>query len=129
MNLTSVGYYKEMPQGKESDPSIYEFINRGEPQLKEKICAYLDEGIVVIVCPGVTRDIVDENAGPTGTGSACTDGTWLWPDDLSYYVSKYNISIPEAFLETMKVNNWKNSGEKLNLADEPLFIDGEIVIP
>ena len=124
MNLTTVGYFKEMPQGKSTDPSIHQLVNRGDTKLIEKICAYLDAGVTVIVCPGVTRDIINETAGPAGTGSACTDGVWLWPDDLSYYVRKYNISIPEAFLETMKGNNWENPGERIELASESIIVDG-----
>ena len=124
MNLTTVGYFKEMSQGKSTDPSIHKMVNRGDAKLIEKICAYLDKGAKIIVCPGVTRDLIDEAAGVAGTGSACTDGVWLWPDDLSYYVRKYNIFIPDAFLETMKGNNWKNPGGRLDLAKESISVDG-----
>ncbi len=124
MNLKTVGYYKEMTQGKSTDPSIHQFVNKGDKHVIEKICAYLNDGTTVIVCPGVTRDIIDETAGSAGTGSACTDGVWLWPDDLCYYVRKYNISIPEDFLETMKRNNWDNPSKSLDLTDEPIIVDG-----
>ena len=84
----------------------------------------MDEGCTVIVSPGVTKDVIDETAGSAGTGSACTDGKWLWPDDLSYYVRKYNISIPADFLETMEENNWENPGGKMDLSDESIIVDG-----
>ncbi|MFD8426770.1 hypothetical protein [Streptomyces coelicoflavus] len=33
----------------------------------------------------------------TGAGSLLTDGSWLWRDDLAYYVAAYHLALPEAF--------------------------------
>lgn len=125
MKLRSIGFFREMSQGKETDPSIYDFVKKGDPSLAEKICNYLSNGTTVIVSPGITGDIIDEVAGVAGTGSSCTDGVWLWPDDLVYYVRKYNVALPDDFLNTMKANNWNNPGKGLDLSNEDLFVDGK----
>ena len=124
MNLKSIGFYREMSQGKETDPSIHDVVKKGDSTLVEKICSYLSNGTTVIVSPGTTMDVIDETAGVAGTGSSCTDGIWLWPDDLSYYVKKYNIALPDDFINTMKVNKWNNPGGDIDLSNEDLTIDG-----
>ena len=113
-----------MSQGKETDPSIHDVVKKGDSTLVEKICSYLSNGTTVIVSPGTTMDVIDETAGVAGTGSSCTDGIWLWPDDLSYYVKKYNIALPDDFINTMKVNKWNNPGGDIDLSNEDLTIDG-----
>ncbi len=124
MNLKSIGFYREMSQGRETDPSIFDVLKKGDPALVEKICKYLSNGLTIIVSPGITSDIIDEAAGIAGTGSSCTDGIWLWPDDLVYYVRKYNIALPNDFIDTMKNNNWNNPGGDLDLNNEDFTIDG-----
>lgn len=124
MNLRTIGYYKEMPQGKDTDPSIYDAVGKGDALLIEKICKYLDNGTVLVVSPGVTTDIIEDTDWAVGTGSACTDGRWLWPDDLSYYVRKYNIALPKAFLDTMHDNEWENPGKNLTIGNDNIMING-----
>ena len=60
MNLTSVGYFREMLDGSPSDPSIKDYIHKGTSDINEKICAYLDSGIPLVVSPGTALDIIDE---------------------------------------------------------------------
>ena len=124
MKLRAIGFFREMSQGKETDPSIYDFVKKGDPSLVEKICNYLSNGTTLIVSPGITLDILDEAAGVAGTGSSCTDGIWLWPDDLAYYVRKYNIALPDDFINTMKFNNWSNPGIDIDLSNVDFTIDG-----
>lgn len=124
MELRSIGFFREMSQGKETDPSIHDVIRKGDSSLVEKICDYLSNGTTAIICPGITRDIIDEASGVAGTGSSCTDGIWLWPDDLVYYVRKYNIALPDDFLNTMKASDWRNPGKDLDLSNEALIVDG-----
>ena len=37
MKLRTVGYYKEMPHGQETDPSMEEFLNQEDPEQAEMI--------------------------------------------------------------------------------------------
>lgn len=127
MNLKSIGFYREMSQGKETDPSIHDVVKKGNRSLINNICKYLSNGAPVIISPGITTDILDEAAGIAGTGSSYTDGIWLWPDDLAYYVRNYNIALPSEFLNTMEANNWNNPVESLNLNTEELYIDGILI--
>lgn len=107
MNLTSVGYFKEMFDGSPSDPSIKDYVNKGTSSLIDKICAYLDNGVPLIVSPGTALDVIDEAKGVAGSPSILTDGKWAWSGVLSYYVKNYNIQLNDEFIETMIENGWK----------------------
>ena len=107
MNLTSVGYFKEMLDGSPNDPSIKDYIDKGNDSIIDKVCTYLNSGIPLIVSPGTALDVIDEAKGVAGSPSILTDGKWAWSGVLSYYVKNYNIQLNDEFIETMIENGWK----------------------
>jgi hypothetical protein len=124
MKLKTVGYYKEMSQGRETDDSIYNFIYKGNPDENAKICQYLESGVEFIVSPGVTYDVINPDNGTSGIASSYSDGTWLWPGDLSYYVKKYNIKLPDEFISTMRKSNWIVPIRLEDMNYDEIIIDG-----
>jgi hypothetical protein len=128
MKLKTVGYYKEMPQGRETDPTIFDYINNKSLDNIDKICEYLDQGVTFITSPGTVEDVICPENGVIGTSNALTDGVWLWPEALSYYVKKYALILPDDFIETMKAHNWKVLFD-LDKADcDDIEIDGIAII-
>ena len=113
-----------MPHGLEHNPSIKDFINMEDSLRVASICQYLQNGSVLIESPGVTTDVIHPEEGFSGTPTAYTDGTWVWPGDLGYYVEKYFLKLPEDFIRTMEENNWINPVADADFANEPLVIDG-----
>lgn len=107
MKLKRQGFYKEMPHGKRDDPSIFNFIQKKENDDEEKILNYLKQGIVLVACGGVVNDIIEPDNGIAGCPDMRTDGTWLWPGDLPYYVKKYHIILDPQFIKTMRKNEWR----------------------
>lgn len=124
MNITSVGYFREMPDGRLSDPSIKDYLNKGEDYPIEKICAYLDSGLPLIVSPGVAFDIVDEAKGVAGSPSILTDGKWAWSGVLSYYVKNYGLLLDSEFVDTMMANDWKIPIRESDLDYSDIILDG-----
>ena len=124
MNITSVGYFREMPDGRLSDPSIQDYLNKGEDYPIEKICAYLDSGLPLIVSPGVAFDIVDEAKGVAGSPSILTDGKWAWSGVLSYYVKNYGLLLDSEFVDTMMANDWKIPIRESDLDYSDIILDG-----
>ena len=124
MNITSVGYFREMPDGTPSDPSIKDYINKGNASIIDKVCAYLDSGIPLIVSPGTVLDIIDETKGSAGSPSILTDGKWAWSGVLSYYVKKYNLKLDDEFLETMISNGWQLPISENELDYSSIYLDG-----
>ena len=106
MNIKSQGYFKEMPHGNSTGPSIKDYIGKEERNKIDKICTYLSSGIVIAETPGVVNDVIDPDKGVAGTPTALTDGTWVWPGDLAYYVKNYRLKLADEFIITMQENNW-----------------------
>ena len=53
-------------------------------------------------------DMCDESKkGRTKKGTTkITDGKWIWPSSLAYYVETYDLGLPADFLEDMANNDW-----------------------
>lgn len=124
MELKTVGYFREMSHGRSSDPSIYDYIDKGNYDDIDSICGYLDKGVAIIVSPSIVTDVIDETKGIAGNSSAYTDGCWVWPGDLSYYVRGYGLKLPEAFIESIARNNWVNPVQNVDITNMPIVIDG-----
>src|SRR5262249_11657185 len=41
-----------------------------------------------------------------------TDGVWVWPSDLAYYVAVYHCRIPEGFLQYVTSSDWRPPDRK-----------------
>lgn len=106
MKLKRQGFYKEMPHGRESDLSIQKFVRKKGNAEEDKIYQYLKEGIVLAACGGVVKDVINPDNGIVGCPDMLTDGEWLWPGDLAYYVKNYHLQLDREFIKTMKNNNW-----------------------
>ena len=128
MNLKSVGHYYETGHGF-INGYIHDDIGQADTALISEICNYLDKGFPLIVSPGICRDIFDhETVIPTGDYEY-TDGTWVWPGDLSYYVKAHRLRIPDDFLHTMIENDWLIPILEEDLFDNSLYIDGVPLYP
>ena len=124
MELKRVGYYKEMPHGNENDHSIFDYIGKENTENIEKIYQYLNSGVVLAACGEVTKDVIHPEKGIAGTPDDMTDGKYIWPGDLAYYVKNYNLKLPDEFISTMKDNDWKVSKTIEDMDFEKIVIDG-----
>ena len=103
MKLYRTGYYREMPHGEPTDPSIKDNIGYKYTDLeKETISKYLEKGIVLVACGGTVNDVISGNDIVAGCPDMLTDGTWIWPGDLVYYVEKYGLQLDPEFVLHMK---------------------------
>ena len=125
MKVKTVGYYKEMPHGGNSEISIRDYINKESKDIIENICSYLDSGVAFIVSPGNVEDVIVPENGIAGDTTTYTDGEWLWPGDLSYYVRNYSLKLPDEFIATMKKNGWKVMITFDDLDCNDIEVDGE----
>ena len=106
MKLRTQGFFKELIHGNETSPSIFEFIQNSSSVDEEKIIDYLNDGIVIVACGGVVTDVINPNNGISGCPELKTDGVWIWPGDLAYYVKNYHLKIDEEFIKNMQENSW-----------------------
>ena len=128
MKLIRQGYYKEMPYAEETDPSVLDFIGMAVPEEIENICAYLNSGVVLITCCGTSTDVIKPENGIAGTPSVLTDGKWVWPGDLEYYVRSYRLALAPEFISDMRDNNWTVDLKESDLDYASIEIEGSKLI-
>ncbi|MFE4702008.1 hypothetical protein ACFRIC_33565 [Streptomyces sp. NPDC056738] len=70
----------------------------GEPD-EAAVLGYLRGGAGIWSETSAGADVLDPG-GPvmTGIGSLYTDGSWVWRQDLAYYLGTYHVSLPPDFL-------------------------------
>ncbi|MES0812837.1 hypothetical protein ABLO27_25315 [Roseibium sp. SCPC15] len=110
MKLRDLCFFKEAPYG--GSGSIFDAVRDEEHPQKERIVSYLENGELCTAAFGLVRDTLsDEIIGPL---FMLTDGVWVWGSDLSTYVAKYNVELPEDFVEQVK--GWDGQRFDVNLA-------------
>jgi hypothetical protein len=103
--LQRTGFFREMPHGEASDPSLADARNPAPTPHEDRIAAYLDAGHVYIATPGFARDVFDPSKR-IGPPHYLTDGRFVWPGDLAHYVRTYHVRLPGPFVEHMLANGW-----------------------
>lgn len=97
-----VGWFREL--GYESAFSIEQAKNR-DPAHTADVARYLRGGKILVASPGLARDIYDR-ARVAGSHSMRTDGDFVWPDVLAYYVETYGVALPPIFEARMASRGW-----------------------
>jgi hypothetical protein len=88
-------------------PSLRDAVSTHPQKNEDAIIQYLKGAPNYCAMGKVVRDVIDpENKALLYPGTN-TDGLYLWPLELAYYVQKYHISLPHRFLERMAGRNWR----------------------
>lgn len=101
------GFFRELSYCDDSSPSILDSTGRLPSADKQRVLRYLMAGTVAEELLLVTTDVLHEDRPPIGGLELLTDGEWLWPSDLAYYIEIYDCGIPDAFREHMATRKWK----------------------
>ena len=104
--LRSVGFFRELRHGDANGPSLRESICVQRHPEAASIVAYLREGHVVSTTGMSVHDALDPSKMYIAVLGVATDGSWIWPTDLSYYVGTYNVDLPDEFIDHMQRQNW-----------------------
>lgn len=115
IELHRTGFFREMPHGIAADPSLAEARNPTASHHEDRIAEYLEAGHVYMATPGVTHDALDP-ATQIGPPHLLTDGRFIWPADLAYYVRTYHVRLDGELLEHMMASGWEVPHE-LDLAE------------
>lgn len=95
-----IGFFKELPYGK-SEESIHEWLlpKNKEPQYdREILLTFLNAFDARTVAPGIETDVLAKERQVIGAMRILTDGNWQWPASLGYYITHYNLWLPEYFV-------------------------------
>jgi hypothetical protein len=85
------------------------------------ILAYLRSGRWFAVRPLVVPDYFRPERGWVSNSHWYTDGEWIWPTDLIYYVAEYHVELPPERVDRMASLGWACpplSGEQVRRVGE-----------
>ena len=98
--LIRIGFFRELDHGDGSDFSLEELAATTAGPDEEELAAYLESGLVYRTVDQIARDMLadDPDEAPIGPLRLLTDGTYVWPSDLPYYLRSYHLQLPRAFI-------------------------------
>ncbi|MFI0262541.1 hypothetical protein ACH4OW_26280 [Streptomyces sp. NPDC017056] len=108
--IRRVGFFAE--GNEDGDPAVYSasltLAMEGPPAPDEdRILSYLEDGEEIFSTMGAERDAISRDEWIGGAGSLLTDGEWVWPVDLVYYLSRYHIALPADFLDHVRKSGYQ----------------------
>jgi hypothetical protein len=115
VRLKPVVHFREFPFGIITDPSMIEFMGDHPWKDQDKVLDYLRSGHILANTMGA--DLTDwfdrsQRANPLvhgqveGGTTPMGDGEWFWYAGLIYFVEKYNVRLPEEFIQHAAEENW-----------------------
>ena len=102
--LTPVGCFAEL--GCAGGPSLVAARGKRPPANKDKVQRYLRSGATLRAEPAAYEDYFDPSS-TAGSLTLFTDGTYVWPDCLSYYVDRHDVELPAEFERQMAAHHFE----------------------
>lgn len=96
MALRRIGFFREQRHGDEAGPSLRDAV--AEPLAVEHraaVAQYLQSGSVLAATSERTDDALDPTRRDVSGINVCTDGDYVWSQDLAYYVRVYGAGVPD----------------------------------
>lgn len=78
-----------------------------DPQLKQQVLRFLAGGGSVLQAPVLREDRLDPSRTDSVPLGYLSDGDWIWPLEMSYYLEQHDILPEERFLEHMQVRGFE----------------------
>lgn len=91
--MVAIGYFAER-HGKKYP--VFQSTPEAIPN-KKRILEYLRGCKVIAAAPGRMRDVFEDKTIP-GQMLAYSDGTYYWGSEAIYYFDKYNMKLPDDFI-------------------------------
>jgi hypothetical protein len=116
VKLKPVVQCREFSFGMIHDPSLRTLMGAELWEYQAEVLEYLRSGhILGYLMGGGLPDWFDPTcrANPIINGrvrdgaTPMTDGVWLWPAGLIYFIEKYNVRVPQEFIEYAANHGWR----------------------
>ncbi|MBB4891701.1 hypothetical protein FHS39_000701 [Streptomyces olivoverticillatus] len=107
--MQSVGFFRELEPDNPSTfkEPIKDSLQCDVSYAREDVARYLDGGHPIFDIMESTVDVIGNVFRVPGGSSVMTDGEFVWRTDLSSYVTRYSIRLPEEFLKFMQEKQFK----------------------
>jgi hypothetical protein len=104
--MRRVGFFREMEIAGDDHPSLRDAVGTLAGGGKERIVGYLEAGCGVVMAPTMVGDALEPSREAVAGLGLLTDGEWIWPAELEYYVEEYDVGLPRDFIDHMAANEW-----------------------
>ena len=104
--LIRVGFFREMPHGEPTDPSLADARADAPAPHQDAVVGYLEAGHLYIATPSPTKDVIDRRT-LIGPPHYLTDGRHVWPGDVAHYVRTYNVRLSDEFVDHVVASGGK----------------------
>ncbi len=106
MRYRKVGYFHELADHERRD-QLTALRRDTAVDDESKIVDYLKSGIDAGAVMMIENDVLATSSKAIGEVLLKSDGVWIWPTSLAYYVKEYHLSLPTEFIEHMVKNDWR----------------------
>lgn len=106
LTLSQVGFFRELRHGSANGPSIHDCCSNSAQPNEQEIIQYLSAAATLVATGSVVGDVLDSTKKAVAPLEIATDGTWVWPRDLAYYMTNYHVVLPSESVEYMRKWFW-----------------------
>ena len=89
------------------EQSLRPLMRSTPPPQRQELATYLENGELVATVLYVLLDPFKKTQVVAGAAHVLTDGRWVWPDMLSYFVRNYNLHLPPEFVAQAAASHWQ----------------------
>jgi len=93
-------------------PSLRDNIHAEAQEHEDEIARYLEIAPSYSGMGTIVGDVLNPNAQVILFPGRRTDGVFVWPAELSYYVRRYHLRVPDLLVERMASLNWQPPTEE-----------------
>ncbi|WP_329411495.1 hypothetical protein OG802_17135 [Streptomyces sp. NBC_00704] len=106
--IEQAGFYRELggADGGAAAPSLRDAARSTGERDEERLLAYLEASHEIYTVMGAERDVIADDVWITGAGSLITDGTYVWPTELAYYVRRHHVALLPEFAAHIRARNY-----------------------
>ncbi|MFI7388324.1 hypothetical protein [Streptomyces sp. NPDC049813] len=105
--IEQAGFYRELGgAGDGAAPSLRDAGRSTGEWDEERLLAYLEASHEIYTVMGAERDVIADDVWITGAGSLITDGTYVWPTELAYYVRRHHVALLPEFAAHIRARNY-----------------------
>src|SRR6266581_3349728 len=105
--MQRAGFFRELPHGDPDASSLHGLMRDQAMPYVDRVLFYLEAAPTLIATGSMVDDVLNPSQEGVAREEIATDGEWLWPRDLAYYVKQYNVDLPGAFVQHMRDRGWK----------------------
>jgi hypothetical protein len=132
LTISKVGFFRELRHGSADGPSICDHRCDSARPDESRIVRYLNAAATLAATGSMADDALDATKRAVARLETATDGRWISPRDLAYYVNTYHVVLPSEFVEHMRMSSWNPPGlsrEDLIRVEDELFMKQAFGLP